>query len=252
MDPVPRVAFLHGGLHTGRCWADTQAVVAALRPDIDTMVVDLPGRRSVPGDLATLTIDDCVSALADQIIEHAAAFGDQPLVLVGHSLAGVFLSGVVNQLGTNCVSQVIFVACCVPATGECVLDTLPFGMKGVVGRLVGTSPMLHKFPPGMVRYFFGNCATAEHRAKIQAEIVPESSALVTEVVLAEFPDSVKKSWVLTLRDRALPRKKQRAFIRNVGGVDDVVPMDTGHEVMMTHPDELARVLVQLVDARRMG
>jgi len=33
----------------------------------------------------------------------------------------------------------------------------------------------------------------------------------------------------------------------VGGVDELVTIDAGHEVMFTHPRELANVIVGLVD-----
>jgi len=58
---------------------------------------------------------------------------------------------------------------------------------------------------------------------------------------------VPRSWVLTTRDRALPVGRQRGFIRNVGGVDEVIPLDAAHEVMFTHPAELAATLVDVAD-----
>lgn len=242
-----RLVFVHGGLHTGGCWTDTVDAIGRIRPDTESLVVDLPGRRSVGGDLAALTIEDCVRAVKQQILDHNS-WRDGPIVLVGHSLAGVILSRVVHQLGTRRAPHVIFVACCVPAKGECVVDTLPFGFKHAVRHLIGRSPVIKALPKALVRYGFGNSATCEQRAKIKAHLVPESSALVTEAVIAPYPDAVRKSWVLTARDRALPVAKQRAFIRNLGGVDDLVCLEAGHEVMFTHPSELASVLVRLTDA----
>jgi thioesterase domain-containing protein len=204
------------------------------------LVVDLPGRRLVPGDLATLTIEDCVSSVTEQIELPDGG----PVVLVGHSLAGVLMAGVVDRLGADRVQQVIFLACCVPRKGECVVDTLPFGLQRVVRHIVEKSPVIVS-PQALVRYAFLNCATARQRAQIKAELVPESSALITQAMVAEVPRAVRKSWVLTRRDRALPPVKQRGFIQNLGGVDDVVHIDAGHEVMITHPGELAQVLVQL-------
>src|SRR5262249_17936908 len=66
---APRLVFVNGGLHTGRCWMDTIDAIAARRPDVETVVVDLRGRRCVPGDLPSLTIDDCVSAVTRQIFD---------------------------------------------------------------------------------------------------------------------------------------------------------------------------------------
>ncbi|OBH31542.1 alpha/beta hydrolase [Mycobacterium sp. E342] len=235
-----RLVLVHGGAHTGRCWRDTLIAIAALRPNIESVVVDLPGRRHVPGDLTTLTIEDCVSSVAEQISSRC----DGTVVLVGHSLAGVVLAGVVDRLGGGRVRHVIFVACCVPRNGECVIDSLAFGFRQVVRRIVNRSPVIRS-PPWLVRHVFANAATREQRAAVMVNIVPESAALVTQPSVVALPESVRRSWVLTRRDRALPPAKQRSFIGNLGGVDEVVEVDAGHEAMITHPAELAHVLVQL-------
>ncbi|MEB3070651.1 alpha/beta hydrolase [[Mycobacterium] vasticus] len=245
---APRLVLIHGGMHTGGCWDDTVEAVAELRPDIQVDVVDLPGRRSCPADLASLTIADCVDAVSQQIVEHAAGDGDRPIVLVGHSLAGVVLPGVVNSLGVDKIAQVIFVACCVPPPGQCVVDTLPRVLKPIVRYLAGRSGIIDRVPPGLTRYSFGNAATAEQRGRIHANMVPESSALITEIPADRLPDGVRTSWVLTQRDRALPAAKQRGFIANIGGVDDLRYVDAAHEVMITHPVELAAILIELATA----
>lgn len=79
------LVFLHGGVHTGACWGDTIRAIADLRPDVETLVVDLPGRRGIPGDLATLTIEDCVSSLCYQILENMQPDQNRRVIIVGHS-----------------------------------------------------------------------------------------------------------------------------------------------------------------------
>lgn len=243
----PRLVFVHGGMHTGTCWSDCIDALVSLCPGLETMAVDLPGRRLVPGNLATLTIDECVASVVQQV-DDAGSSTDVPIVLVGHSLAGVVLPGVVERLRATgkSVRQVVFVACCVPPFGECVLDMLP----SVIKLLTRASSVLRPLPSSWARYFLGNNATNEQRVKIRAALVPESVALLTEVRAAELPATVRKSWVLTRRDRALTPRKQREFIQNLGGVADLTPIEAGHEVMLTHPIELANVLAELVDTDR--
>lgn len=243
-----RLVFIHGGVHTGSCWDDTVSEITRLRPEVHTLAVDLPGRRRVDGDLSTLSIEQCVAAVVRQIDDSShISTRDDPLMLIGHSLAGVVLPGVVERLGRERVSRVVFVACCVPPVGRSVVDTLPTVMRPVVHRIAARSPVIDRMPAALMRYAFGNHATATQRARIRDHVVPESSALITEPVRARFPESVPRSWVLTTRDRALPVGRQRGFIRNVGGVDEVIPLDAAHEVMLTHPAELAATLVDVAD-----
>ena len=100
------LAFIHGGVHTGGCWDATIESLEELLPRVDAFAVDLPGRREVPGDLAALTNEICAHSVADQILERIGPAGE-PVVVVGHSLAGVVIPGVVQRLGVDRVQHVV-------------------------------------------------------------------------------------------------------------------------------------------------
>lgn len=155
------------------------------------------------------------------------------------------LPGVVDKLGPGAVRQVIFVATCVPPAGQCVVDTLPFGLKPITRSLANRSPVLTRVPYMVSRWFFGNHATAGQRERMRAHFCSESSRLLAEVPTASLPKSVRRSWVLTSHDHALTPAIQRKFIDRLGGVDDVVTIKAGHEVMFTHPQELAATIDRL-------
>jgi len=214
-----RMAFIHGAGHTGGCWEETVGAIRKLRPEVETFVADLPGRGGIPGDLASLTIDACASSVADQIRAGIEVPGGCGLTIVGHSLAGVIMAAVVNELGAEKVEQVIFVACCVPMPGQSVIDTLPFGLRQIVRRCVARSPVIDALPFAVTRFCFGNRTTREQRARIRANFCRESSALLTEVPVAEFPKAVRRSWVLPTHDRGLSPRTQRKFIASLGGVE---------------------------------
>jgi alpha-beta hydrolase superfamily lysophospholipase len=238
------LAFIHGGVHTGRCWDATIANVRELLPEVDAFAVDLPGRRGVPGDLASLTHEICADSVADQILERLGPDGG-PVVVVGHSLAGVVIPGVVQRLGVHRVQRVVFVACCVPLPGRSVLQTLPFPLSSVARRILERAPVV-EVPSTFARVFFGNRATPEQRDAMRANLCPESPTLVTGISTERLPPRVPTSWILTEHDRALPPRLQRRFIRELGGVDTLVTIDSGHEPMFTHARELANLIVKYV------
>jgi len=58
-----------------------------------------------------------------------------------------------------------------------------------------------------------------------------------------MPDDVPRTWILTLRDRALSVKTQRRCIEAIGGVQTIIEVDTCHDLMVSEPERLAEILV---------
>jgi hypothetical protein len=58
------------------------------------------------------------------------------------------------------------------------------------------------------------------------------------------PFMVPRTWILTLRDRALSERSQRRSISAIGGVHTVIPIDACHDVMVSRPRRLAEILIE--------
>ena len=74
--------------------------------------------------LTQVTIADFVAAVVDEIVDDDL----QDVVLVGHSLAGVTLPGVVGAVPDR-LRHVVFVSAAVPPDQGRVIDTLDPGMR---------------------------------------------------------------------------------------------------------------------------
>jgi surfactin synthase thioesterase subunit len=92
-----------------------------MEPKLRVLAVDLPGRRNKAGDLITACIDGWVDSVVSDI-ENAAL---DDLVIVGHSLAGLTVPGVVTKLGSARVREMILATAQVPANGSALVDTFP-------------------------------------------------------------------------------------------------------------------------------
>jgi pimeloyl-ACP methyl ester carboxylesterase len=234
MTESPTLVLVHGGQHDSRCWQPTIDAIARLAPEVRTLAVNLPGRQGVPGDLATLSIAECVEAAVGQIEQ--AGLGD--IVLVGHSMAGLTVPGVAAKLGADRVRRIICLACSVPPQGKRILDTLLPPIRLAVSRAKGELPLW------MARRMFTNGMTPGQRAFSLSVLIPDATTLAFEPVdRSALPDRIPRSWVLTQRDKSLPPRQQRRFIENLGGVDDVVELDTCHNAMISMPGELAAILL---------
>lgn len=236
---LPGVVLVHGGCHGADCWEPTIDELSRLAPQLKVLAVDLPGRRGKPGELAGARIADFVDSVAADIAE--AGFGE--IVLVGHSMAGVTLPGVASRLGPTRVKELVFAAAFVPPNGRCVIDLVP-GVIGWYGRRNKHKRPAGSLPSAIAKFAFCNGMTAEQRKFTAARWYPETASVPLENVdRRDMPAEIHRTWILTLRDRALSVTSQRASIAALGGVQTVVEMDTCHNLMISEPTRLAEILL---------
>jgi pimeloyl-ACP methyl ester carboxylesterase len=237
---LPDLVLVHGGEHAGDCWDLTVAELQRQAPELRTLAVDLPGHGNKPGDLTTSTIADWVDSVVADI--EGAALGD--IVIVGHSMAGVTVPGVVTKLGSPRVREMILVTAFVPPQGLAIVDTLDGPLAWFARRAARIgNPM--KVPAAAARYAFCNGMTRQQRKFTLSRLYPESARIGAEPVdRSGLPQTVPRTWVLTTRDRALSVQSQHDSIAALGGVQTVIPVDACHEVMISHPERLARILIE--------
>ena len=245
----PALVLVHGGAHAADCWDLTADEIRKLAPDLNVLAVDLPGRRNTPGDLSAVTIKDCVeSVIAD--IEDG---GLDDVVVCGHSLGGVTVPGVVANLGTPRVREMILAAAFLPPQGASVLDSLGGPLGWYARRAAGARRTAVVMPRIAARLAFCNGMPRSQREFVLSRICGESIHLVTEKVdRSELPVDVVWTWILTTRDRSLSQRQQHRSIEALGGVKTVIEMDTCHDLMVSEPTRLAEILIERCRLRSKG
>jgi pimeloyl-ACP methyl ester carboxylesterase len=229
---IPLV-LIHGGAFDSRCW---DLLLREL--DGPAIAVDLPGRGRHPLPLAEVTLDVCVrSVLAD--IEDA---GFDEVALVGHSLAGTTMPGVMGLLGDR-VRHATFVACTVPTDGTSSLDTLDPDLQ-VLARAGLEHAAEHPavLEGEMAKLVLGDDLDDDQLAWCTERTVPEAPNLVLEPVdLSPLRSPVPRTWIRTMGDTIVAPDKQLRFAANVGDCP-VVDLDAGHMCMVSRPAALAALL----------
>ncbi len=115
--------LIHGGGHSARCW---EPVLALL--DAPAVALDLPGRGVHPMPLDRVHLADWVRVAAGDI----AALGRDDIVLVGHSMAGLSIAGIIDRVHTQ-LRHVALMSCVIPPHGQSLLDMLHRDRVGSVG-----------------------------------------------------------------------------------------------------------------------
>lgn len=244
--PMPALVLVHGGGFAADCWDLTVEEIRRLAPELTVIAPDLPGRRNKPGDLTTACIDGWVDSVVSDI-ENAAI---DDFVIVGHSLAGVTVPGVVTKLGSARVREMILATAQVPANGSALVDTFPGALswyaRRTAKRNVQKSRSLRPggLPTALARFVFCNGITPAQRRFTLARSCRESPSIMIEKVdRSGMPDEVPRTWILTRRDRAVSMKIQRECIAALGGVQTLIEIDTCHMLMVSEPERLAEILV---------
>ncbi|OBK47585.1 alpha/beta fold hydrolase [Mycobacterium sp. 1081908.1] len=238
---LPGLVLIHGGAHAADCWELTVAELARQAPGLRVLAVDLPGRAARPADLSTVTIADWVnSAVADV---DAAGFGD--VVVAGHSMAGLTVPGVVAKLGAARVREMILLAAFVPPQGKSVVGTL----HGPLAPLARSARRIERssfpMPIALARFAFCNGMTPEQRGLTLSRLCMESPNVIFEPAdRSDLPDEVPRTWIMTMRDRALSVRQQLAAIESLGGVDTMICMNACHDAMFSEPKSLATILAE--------
>lgn len=239
--------IVHGAFQTAESW---QATADALRAAGETVVtVDLPGRSGVGMALGAVQMADHVAKVVGAVSEAAAADADGKVVLVGHSFGGLVISAVAEADPTK-LAGLVYVAAYLPRVGTSPGDSLQelaatdhHGAWQADSFVVAADYSSASVNPRDRAAIFANDADAATAEAIAGAMVDEPLApLATPVALTEGKlGSVRKGYVVTLRDKAVSTDLQLTMIGR-GTVDEAVPLDTGHAPQVVAPEALAAAI----------
>jgi pimeloyl-ACP methyl ester carboxylesterase len=221
--------LIHGGAHGAWCWGPMLRHLEG-----PALALDLPGRGARPADLETLRVADFAAA----VIEDIEAAGVSRAILVGHSMAGITLPRVLEQIPER-IAQMVFVACTVPREGQNVLDAI-----AMPEHLRPRRPEL--LDEAQARAMFCSDMDEEQARFVLSQLCPEAlGPLLEPARLKGLRHPVPRSYVKLLRDQTLSLAQQDEFARNAGPDCSVHELDAGHDAMVSRPRELAALLERI-------
>jgi pimeloyl-ACP methyl ester carboxylesterase len=220
---VRNVVLVHGAFADGSSWS--RVIPLLEKAGLNAVAVQNP----------LTSLDDDLAAT-----KRAIALADGPVILVGHSWAGV----VITEAGTDPkVAGLVYVAAFAPDVGEAVGDLgkeYPPPPGGAELR-PGPDGYLTMTTKGVMENFAPDLPVADR--KVIAATQGATNGAVFGAKVANAAWKTKPSWyVVAAQDRMIQPDLERKFAKTMKAKTITVP--SSHVAMLSHPAEVAKLIVE--------
>lgn len=225
--------LIHGGGHGGWCW---QALIEELAargatasaPDLPGHGADATPRQTVDRSRYVEAIRYCIESI-----------DCRELTLVGHSLAGVVLPELADQYGPR-LQQTVFLAALVGNPGQRAIDLVPEERRqSYFDKAEASDDYSVTWPFEKARTVFFNDLTEEQARQAYEQLTPQPFQVYLDPVPKNVPRCPVR-YLVCQRDQCLPRESCLEWASRLGAEPEFI--DSGHDVMLSHPGELAERL----------
>ncbi len=232
--------LVHGAWHGAWCWEKVTPRLEAAGHSVDA--VDLPGCGSNPAEAAERTLDAYLRHVADRV---EAAGG--PVVLVGHSMGGMSITGAA-ELVPDRIAALVYVTAFLPGDGQALVQLADGDPEALVlpNLVVDEAAGLCTVREDALREtFYGECSAGD-AVWASAQLVPESLAAMAAPahVTEDRAGAVRRIYVECVRDRAISIGKQREMWA-ARPCEQVLTMNADHSPFLSAPEELSEHLLAI-------
>jgi pimeloyl-ACP methyl ester carboxylesterase len=231
--------FVAGAWHGSWCWSAIAPLLQAaghrvLTPDL----IGMSGGEAPPIEAPLATWAD---QIADMLHEETA-----PVILVGHSRAGLVISEVAERVPDK-VERLVYLCAFMLKDGQTLnevaqqADNLAEFAEAVAFRDDGTVVLTGGWP----RLFYNRTPETFVQVARQNMVAEPAAAFVTPVRLSkERFGTVPRTYIECSEDRAIPLTTQRAMQEAMPGAH-VERLESDHSPFFSMPAELVRCLERL-------
>jgi pimeloyl-ACP methyl ester carboxylesterase len=230
---VSRFVLVHGAWHGAWCWEQVVPRLAARGHAV--RAIDLPGHGADPAPPGAVDWDDYMGRMGEVIAD-----GDEPPILVGHSLGGAVISGAADRWPGR-IRALVYLCAMLPDAPDFFTR---FQATSVLSAGIRPAPdgSLMELDPAVVREAFYHDCSDEDAARAAARLRPQPArafAMSFELAPDRF-GRVPRHYIECREDRAIDIATQRAMHAKMPCT--VHTLDASHSPFFSMPDRLAEVL----------
>jgi len=232
------IVLVHGAWSDATAW---QAVTPALKAKgYEVIVVNLPGHGNDATSFANINFQSYVDVVKN-------AIGDRKnVILVGHSMAGLVISQVAEEIPGQ-LKELVYLAAYLPKNGESLLSLAKQDADSHVGKYLqidqntGSATIAKD---GIIDVFAADAPAQIDDAIINSFKAEPLAPLATPVTLTDEKfGSVKKVYIHTVNDHAVSLSLQQTMVKNNGHISKEYSLSSSHTPFISMPDKLAATLL---------
>lgn len=223
--------LLHGAMRGAWLW---HKIVPFLKEGgAEVIPYDLPGHGSRAAERPGVNMSSYVSDVLAYIRKNDL----HNLILVGHSMSGIVITSIAEQMPDR-VSRLVYLAAVVPRDGDALIDLLPNERQESLRKLEGKASDLFG-PPEALRASYFTDQVGEEQNFYLRQLTPQPLSVFFEKIRIQrfYEMKIPRSYILGLRDKALPPELTRRFAGRLGV--EPIEIDAGHDMMVVKPADVA-------------
>ena len=225
--------LVHGAWHGGWCWRKVRALLEASGADVHTPTLTGLGDRA---HLASRDVGlDCHVADVLGVLETEDLSG---IVLVGHSYAGMVVTGVADRAAHR-IARLVYLDAVVPKDGQCLYDRAPPQVRTSWEEQARVAGEGWRVPASVATPQFLGLKSDEDLRWVMPRLTPHPIRSFREPLrLSDRIPQMPRTYINCIGDKPLgqPRTVQ------ADGIVDYHELRTGHDAMVTAAEDVAALL----------
>lgn len=230
--------LVHGAWHGGWCWSRVRRALMATGSDVYTPTLTGLGERA---HLASREVD--LETHIGDVLGMLEAEDLTDIILVGHSYAGVVITAVADRAAQK-IAHLVYLDAAVPRDGQCLYDCVPTQLKTHVEGHATLGGEGWRVPVAAASAQFLGLKREEDVRWVMPKLTPHPIRTFRETVqLGSKLAPAPRTYINCIGDKALGQPKPR----QADGIDDYHELRTGHDAMVTAPQDLADLLSKVAE-----
>jgi pimeloyl-ACP methyl ester carboxylesterase len=239
--------LVHGAWHGAWCWYKVVPLLEAKGNKV--IAFDLPGHGDDTTKPENVTLADYVNKLVS-----IANAQKGPVILVGHSMAGIVISQAAEELGVNKVSALIYLDAFLPANGESLFSLVEMVLKqlppdtsqypSLIESIIPSPDHQTNFikPVTAEWIFYHDCSEDDKKFAIARISKQPIAPLATPVHLTDsIYGSIPKYYILCTEGKDL----DKTFLSTHVLCKKVYKVASSHSPFLSMPEKLVEILSEI-------